>query len=444
MLISTIRHQLYTGENPVFILHPLEFVSLGFVSLSTTYPLNRYTFPNHEGTFADKGINYYTSVYGHGRFSTFLDFHYDLRANNVEGIRFKRGSLLLHTTDVSLEIGRSTIWLGHSYYGSLLLSNNAEPYSLVRFSTERPFRIPYIGNFDYTLFHGWPRDFKIIGHKLSWYPISWFEFNVKQTIVYSENYKFRDYFTMFSGKEANVSGKIGRADSRAGFEFVIDLDIISGLLAVPFGGKVYLEYAGEDLFAKWQSDSSELKKNIWVGPFGFELLDTGILTGIQLHSQNSRFVVEYAQNYKSHYLFHDPYNGNRPYNLSWYSHSVQPPFVNNGAIMGHHMGTSAELISAYFEQSISAYTFSVLLSKRHRWDIQKNNNDIYFKNGKAEIQNKVAGKLAHTYQQFALSLFIAYCRYTNVDNNIHPIINEPVEGTKADEFLMGITLKLRL
>jgi len=151
---------LYAGEKPVFRYTPLQSLSFSTYNLSTTYPLKRYTFPNQDGTFADEGFNYYISATGTGAVSDFLDFKYDFRVNNVEGVRFKKGSLFLRTPAVSLEIGRNNIWLGNAYYGSLLLSNNAEPYTLIRFRTEQPFRIPYIGTFDYSLFHGWPRKFQ--------------------------------------------------------------------------------------------------------------------------------------------------------------------------------------------------------------------------------------------------------------------------------------------
>ena len=435
---------LYAGENPLFRINPLQHVSLGFVNLSTTYPLERYTFPNQDGTFADKGLNYYFSTIGAGSIASFIDFNYDLRANNIEGVNFKKGSVFLRTDAVSLEIGRNNIWLGNAYYGSLLLSNNAEPYTLVRFRTERPFRIPYIGNFDYTLFHGWPREFNIIGHKLSWYPASWFELNMKQTIVYTGTYRFIDYLTMFTGRDANLNDGLGETNSRASFEFVLDMGFLSKITPAITRARVYLEYGGEDLYAIWQKPDAVLDKDLWVGPFGFELLDTGIISGLILQIINSEIILEYAQTYKNHYLFYDPYNGGRPYNSSWYRHSVQPPFQNNGAIMGHHMGTAAEMLSIILSHSFNEFSSTFLFSRRHRWHINLEDFNLSYKVGPPERQDSYKGILKYKQNQYSVSLQLTYNTYNNVDENLELVINRPQENVKAQEYLLGITFTVNL
>ena len=429
---------LYAGEKPVFSYTPLQSLSFSTYNLTTTYPLKRYTFPNQDGTFADEGLNYYISATGTGAVSDFLDFKYDFRVNNVEGVRFKRGSLFLRTRAVSLEIGRNNIWLGNAYYGSLLLSNNAEPYTLIRFRTEQPFRIPYIGTFDYSLFHGWPREFNLIGHKLSWYPFSWMEVNLKQTISYSGNYKFTDYLKMFTGQEANIPGDLGRTDSRASFEVATDIHILTNIITSIKNAKLYFEYGGEDLYAKWQSEGGQFDKNIWVGPFGFELLDTGTLTGLHLQTENSGIIFEYAQNYKSHYIFYDPYNGGRTYNVSWYNHNVQPSFLNNNAIIGHHMGSAAEMLSLHYTRSFMDFTGSFVFSRRHRWNLIFELFDNTFKGGAPERQDSFGGKLQYQQNNYSITFHILYNAYKNVDRDTNPVINNPVAGEKAEEFLTGL------
>jgi hypothetical protein len=224
----------------------------------------------------------------------------------------------------------------------------------------------------------------------------------------------------------------------------INLAFLTDIYSAITEAKLYAEYAGEDLYAKWQSDDSQLQKDLWVGPFGFELLDTGILTGIQLYSENSRFIFEYAQNYKSHYLFYDPYNGNRPYNLSWYSHSVQPPFLNNGALMGHHMGSAAEMLSVHYTQILSEFTVSLLLSRRHRWHVTRDSNDIFYKAGSPERQNVLSSMISRQINHYTLSLNFTFNQYKNVDQNMNEVINRPEAGVKAVEYLLGVTLKVDL
>ena len=435
---------LHAGEKPIFNYTPLQSLSFSTYNLSTTYPLKRYTFPNQDGTFADEGFNYYISATGSGAVSDFLDFNYDFRVNNVEGVRFKKGSLFLRTRAVSLEIGRNNIWLGNAYYGSLLLSNNAEPYTLVRFRTERPFRIPYIGHFDYTLFHGWPRDFNIIGHRLSWYPASWLELNLKQTIRYTGNYSIPDYIKMFTGREANISGGVGDTDSQASFEMAINMGFVSNIFQGVTDSKLYGEYGGEDIYAKWQTEDAVFDKDLWVGPFGFELLDTGILTGLKLVSENSEFIIEYAQNYKSYYVFYDPYDGGRPYNISWYRHTVQPDFTNNGALMGHHMGSSAEMLSLHYSRTFLDFTGSFIFSRRHRWHIRLEEFDRSLKRGSPERQDSFGGKLQYDQSRYSITLHVLFNTYKNADRDPNPVSNNPVTGEKAVEFLTGILFTIYL
>ncbi len=431
-----------TSNRTLFRLTPLSSLTIGAAHLSTTYPVGRYTFPNQDGTFADKGLNYFLTATGNGAISTFSDFFYDIRINNVEGLRFKKGSLFLRTRSVSLEAGRNNIWLGNSYYGSLLLSNNAEPYTLIRFRTEQPFRIPYIGNFDYTLFHGWPRRFNIIGHMLSWYPASWFEFNIKQTIVYTGKYTFFEYLNMFTARKANLRDGLGETNSRASFEIAVNLKLLPNILPVINNSKLYLEYGGEDFYAKWQKADERFDKNLWIGPFGFQLLDTAILSGISLQTDNSTFVLEYAQNYKNHYLFYDPYNGNRPYNFSWYRHRVQPPFTNNEALMGHHMGHAAEMFMLYYEHSFSAFSTAFLFSRRHRWNINLDDWDSY-KINSAERQDSFHSKVQYQQNPISVSLRLILNLYNNVDSDNNLVRNIPVGGVTARDILVGVFFTYR-
>jgi hypothetical protein len=180
-----------------------------------------------------------------------------------------------------------------------------------------------------------------------------------------------------------------------------------------------------------------LDKDLWVGPFGFQLLDTGIISGIILQTDVGEFIFEYAQTYKNHYIFYDPYKSGRPYNSSWYRHSVQPPFLNHGAIIGHHMGTSAEMLSFHYTQIFDNFSTSFLVSRRHRWHINLEEYNLSYKIGPPERQDSFKGTLTYTLNQYSLALELTYNTYNNVDRNPDPLINRPLSGKKAEEFLMG-------
>jgi hypothetical protein len=433
---------LYANDNSNLTIDPFNTVSINLVHLATTYPSNSYTFPNMDGKIANRGLNYFLSVHGSGNYHTLFNAEYEIQSSTVGGLRFKKGSLFLKTSSISLEFGRNNIWLGNGYYGSLLLSNNAEPYTLVRFRTERDIRIPYIGSFGYTIFHGWPRRFSLLGHQLCWRPASWLELNLKQTIVYTGAYNLMDYLEMFTGKEANIGGKLGRTDSRASIELVFSLGLIKNRFPKIKNATFFIEYGGEDLYAKWQVPDSFLDKELWVGPFGFQFLDTGLQTGIVIESQSDRTIIEYAQNYKSHYLFYDPYNGGRPYNVSWYRHTSQPAFQNYGNIMGHHMGSAAQLLSFHYTRSFGRISASVMFSRRHRWHIVLEEFNRSYKSGLAERQDALGGMIKFKLKTLEFSFNLQYNFYKNTDSELNPLVNRPVSGERAEEIISGFEVRL--
>jgi hypothetical protein len=437
-------NSLYAEGNSNISINPVNSVSVNLIHLSSSYPTESYAFPNMDGKVIDRGLNYILSLNGSGNYTPLWAFEYEMQSSTAGGLRFKKGSLYLKTSSISLEIGRNNIWLGNGNYGSLLLSNNAEPYTLVRFRTERKIRLPYIGSFGYTFFHGWPRRFKLIGHQLTWQPVSWLELNLKQTIVYTGNYTFANYLEMFTGKEANIGGKLGRTDSRASIELVLSLGLIRNLSPKIENAMFYIEYGGEDLYAKWQVPDSFLDKELWVGPFGFQFLDTGLQAGIVIESQFDRTIIEYAQNYKSHYLFYDPYKGGRPYNVSWYRHTSQPAFQNYGNIMGHHMGSAAELLSFHYTRSFGRISASIMFSRRHRWHIVLEEFNKSYKSGLAERQDALGGTINFKLNKLEFSFNLLYNYYKNTDSELNPLVNRPVSGERAEEIISGFEVKLTI
>ena len=283
-----------------------------------------------------------------------------------------------------------------------------------------------------------------MGHKLSWHPVSWFEIGFKQTITYSGNYSFSDYLTMFTGREANLRDGVGESDTRASFEFAFDLSFVPGLTSAITAAQFYVEYAGEDIYAVWQKPDVQFDKELWVGPFGFELLDTGLLSGLVLTGDNFEFIAEYAQNYKSHSIFYDPYKGSRRYITSWYRHKAQSYFTNNGAIMGHHMGNSAEMFSLHFKRSFSDFSGSIVLSRRHRWRIATDDNHVRYKDGVPERQDSFTGTLQYNHGQFDVTLLLIFNSYNNVDRNPELLVNHPQNGVNAREILGGLLFTVHL
>ncbi len=425
------------GRPPLFSLYPLSEISFGLLQLATNHPVPRYTFPNADGTFADRGLNYYFIAGGRGSISDIAVFDYDLRANNIEGLRFKKGSLRLFYGRFALEFGRNNIWIGPSFYGSLLLSNNAEPYTLARLYTTESLRIPYLGRFNFHLFHGWPRKFKILGHRIEWSPVSWFSLGLNQTVIYTDRYTFGEYLLLLIAQDANVPGKLGRSDTRASIDAGIELSFLKTRFPGLKEAQVYIEYGGEDLYAYWQTDD-----DLWVGPFGFEFLEKGYSFGFHFGTELDELRFEYSQNYRNHYLFYDPYGGERRYSGAWYLHSVQEPFENGGAIMGHHMGSAAESYVTYYERKIGDVSVSLLYNLRYR-NLIRLQDERSFKVTEPEKLNRVVAALKYSYFNADVSAIFGYNYYENRDRNADILVNEPEAGRIAREIMLGIKIGYR-
>jgi hypothetical protein len=71
-----------------------------------------------------------------------------LRTDPILGDTFDatlhKGYLQIGYMNLALEFGRDTLWWGPGSQGDLVLSNNAPPFDLLKFSTPTPFRLPWL------------------------------------------------------------------------------------------------------------------------------------------------------------------------------------------------------------------------------------------------------------------------------------------------------------
>ena len=106
--------------------------------------------------------------------------------------------------------------------------------------------------------------------------------------------------------------------------------------------------------------------------------------------------------------------------------------------MGHHMGSAAEMLSLHYTRSFMDFTGSFIFSRRHRWNIIFERFDNTFKGGTPERQDSFGGKLQYQQNNYSITLHLLYNAYKNVDRNTNLVINNPVAGEKAEEFLTGV------
>jgi len=76
---------------------------------------------------------------------------YLLVSNDDTRIRLNRGYLKLWGGSFELEAGKDENWLGLGYRGNITLTNNAENFTQVKFSSPEPFDVKYIGAMKYAV-----------------------------------------------------------------------------------------------------------------------------------------------------------------------------------------------------------------------------------------------------------------------------------------------------
>ncbi len=221
---------------------------------------------------------------------------------------------------LEIELGKDSLWWGPGYHGSMLMSNNAEPFKIIKVSNPRPIQLPWIfrhlGPFKAVWFlseleknRTVPKA-KLTGLRFNFKPHPIFEVGLSRTIIFDGSGRpsvgLKDYLDMFWPQSEQAEN-----NQLAGFDVS---------LLLPFDKKMpvksirlYADLAGEDeaggLPAKW-----------------------GTLLGMQLSdillTARTDLRIEYANNRVAGFP-------NVFYNHGLYQYTYK------GQIIGHHMGTDA-------------------------------------------------------------------------------------------------------
>ncbi len=218
--------------------------------------------------------------------------------------------------NVEFEAGRDSLWWGQGSRGSLVLSDNAPPLDMIKFSNPTPTILPwylsYIGLVKYSIFIARLEDDRDFSHAnlggvtMVIKPHPLFEIGVNAT-------------ALFGGK--NRPGDFSNTD-------VTDtLASFNARLRLPFlrNAQLYAEYGGED---------SPGKGARW---YEFPFQDVAYLVGIYFPAifsdGRTDLRIEYSNNAFSHDIDHQGI---------WYGHSVyRSGYTFEQMILGHSMGPDA-------------------------------------------------------------------------------------------------------
>ncbi|MFC1760951.1 capsule assembly Wzi family protein [Planctomycetota bacterium] len=220
---------------------------------------------------------------------------------------------------LDVEFGKDTLWWGPGRHGAMLISNNAEPYTMLKISNDQPILLPwifrYLGPFKAVYFvtelekERYQPQAQFSGLRLNMKPHPLVDFGLSRTIMFGgDNFDIGlwDYLQIFWPK--NVQGNENQMSS-------IDLSIrVPMPKAVPMSSlTVYGIFSGED--------SAGFSK--YVPSLGLQLNDL-------LRAGRTDLRFEYAYTH---------ING---FPNTFYQHTIfQSGHTYEGRVMGHHIGTDA-------------------------------------------------------------------------------------------------------
>ena len=291
---------------------------------------------NQRGDIFAEGSNYRVGFSSRMKFWDHVAFYInpEFRYQEEDGdwdedVKIVEGYSKLDIMNLEIEVGRDSLWWGPGYHGSMLMSNNAEPFDLVKISNSRPILLPWLfrhmGPFNATLFLTELEDereipeAKLTGMRLNFKPYPLLELGLSRTIMFDgegrKGLDIGDFWKVFWASEENKPGRLNN-NQLGSVDFSFRIPRINKILPVLSSIIVYGELAGEDEAGGFFSRTGYL---------------SGLFLGDLFLTGRTDLRMEYANN-------HVPGHPNL-----WYSHSVyKSGYTYEDRVIGHHMGSDAD------------------------------------------------------------------------------------------------------
>lgn len=148
---------------------------------------------NNEG-IALKENNFFIELESDARFAPLSFYINPILITSPEAQIFKvhKGYVKLYIGRFSVQVGKDSLWWGQARHGSLILTNNVEPFVLLKINNETPFNLPILGLFRIDLFlirleqdRDYPKPY-FGGARLSFKPTPYLEFGLARTAITGE------------------------------------------------------------------------------------------------------------------------------------------------------------------------------------------------------------------------------------------------------------------
>ncbi len=373
------------------------------ISVSFNYLDGPFSIFNNEGINYGRGSNVLVQFQSHARlwkaFSFFIEpaliyNNHDYRHfyNSDAELFLQRGYVKLNLLNFEIQAGRDSLWWGPCYHGSLLMSNNAKPFDMIKLSNPEPVFLPwvfsYLGPFQFNLIFSQLDDVRsgtekvnpfLYGLRLGIKPHPYLELGATHLVMFGgpgrRDLSAGDYLkTLYSN--TNLDGELTDSNQQFAADITLTLPNIKKYILLADGLKLYFEWGGED-----QGYPPDRRAGIGgfalFKPFG---LEKAILRG------------EYARI--------SP--GSVP--GCWYTHRFWP-MRYDGRVFGHHAGTDSDDIFVEWSQSIGPLSYKLSFD-RERSGIETR---IY-----TQTKNQYAAEVGYRFNH-NIKVSLQYA-YEDIDN----------------------------
>jgi hypothetical protein len=288
----------------------------------TIYPIY-----NNDGIVYQKHNNFSAEVEGEARLWNHFSLYYRpiFKAFEKENanIDLEKGYLKAELINVELEVGRDSLWWGPGRHGALLMTNNARPFDLIKFSNPQPFRLPLLGLFKFNIFlskldneqPSIPHPL-IYGLRLNFKPHPIFEVGLSQVAIFDgegrTDLSFTDYLYILYSNRNSGGGKLD-SNQEVSVDFSLRWPDMDKILPIARSLKFYGEVGAED--TGYPPD-----KRAYL--FGLFFSDLFLIGRLDLRLEYTNTSPDSVP-------------------IMWYTHGFYPPIYHE-RIFGHHVGSNAE------------------------------------------------------------------------------------------------------
>jgi hypothetical protein len=395
-----LRYQ-YQSHNPV--VRPQG----GNPPTHTVYPIY-----NNDGIVYKKYNNFTADLEGEIRLWDHLSLFYRPIVKAFENentqVDLRQGYGKLEAWNLELEVGRDQLWWGPGSNGSLLMTNNARSFDLVKLSNSYPYTIPILGALKFNLFasrldNDAPsiKDPTLFAMRFDLKPHPIIELGASFLAIFDgEGRKamdFNDYLKAIFGNTEQEPGSKTANNRQISLDLSIRWPNMDRVLPVAKSAKVYGEVGAED--------------------YGFLPDRRAYVVGLGLYDLfllgRMDFKVEYANTSPS----------SNP--TAWYTHTDYPPLFHD-RIFGHHVGSNADDI-------FTRLSFSILKNLVLGMDFER------------ETQGKQEAQTTRSYRA-GVDLDICINRWVSVfARYIYERFEDPdlIAGGTGDHHLGGVELRIK-